>query len=55
MHASGQSRDAEEVLERERGRPLLEGGEDAAHGVVLGPVAAREAGAAAPLVEGAVG
>ena len=35
------------------GRPLLEGGEDAAHGVVLGPVAAREAGAAAPLVEGA--
>ena len=54
MHASGQSHDAEEVLERELGRPLVEGGEDGAHGVGLGLVAAREAGAAASLVERAV-
>ena len=32
VHASGQSHDAEEVRERELGRPLVEGGKDGAHG-----------------------
>ena len=41
VHASGQSHDAEEVLERELGPPLVEGGEDGAHGVGLGLVTAQ--------------
>jgi len=40
VHASGQSHGAEEVLERELGRPLVEGGEDGAHGLGFGLVAA---------------